>query len=663
MDDWLAHLTIIPALDAMSGRLSAPFYADAVRAALKQLLLRNVIDSPNGEPLFGAERLRWFKMQLPLMHCSKPGQPPFDMSFFVLSSYRASSFKFFFEMISRWLVPGRRLNVVLLFAADFRISEIGPELFTLCEVMVRVESEEERDLLLRHLPTVEAEVRLGMGSAYFARRILEMRGLTADEKTAQIHEHIASLIKRAPKVFDNTLFEEMQHLLVTCKDEFKDERSATHLSRLIGVRHLFRKELQSLATTAPRKRHLLIKLQKVSLLGSRSVLGVMIGVRFLRDMERLEERQLIKALQSYLTAMRVVEGSYIIQRRSHELTATLYLEVESEGGAPFSLEEIKQLRRHLPAELKRRIEHPMHPLFNPRNEEEIFRNTLALANQLCLVRDLPQVFISFDEQTVNQLTFAVILVRVLRDDCPLQELIRRAACQFEFIQERQRQVGLVRRRYPKEATVFRVRMDKEPFLRLDHSLDIFKARQFVVAELTRAVGEMRDYNGGMLSKQHELLEALRKLLEEEGLVPHYLVDNFFHSLSPSIMRSLMEPHALKVLYQLMHAALDAGLLSFRAESVTFQEDQEFVYAAVLLDDLETRERLSTAIQELDLAPTSLVTASIMADLSCIGYIYRTDQSSRRMAFKEALLCSLGNSSSHRNASLLTPDSYPEISLG
>ena len=54
----------------------------------------------------------------------------------------------------------------------------------------------------------------------------------------------------------------------------------------------------------------------------------------------------------------------------------------------------------------------------PRNEEEVMRNILILSEQLKLVRDLPQIIVSFDEQTDKYVSFTVILLRILKSNPP-----------------------------------------------------------------------------------------------------------------------------------------------------------------------------------------------------------------------------------------------------
>ena len=85
------------------------------------------------------------------------------------------------------------------------------------------------------------------------------------------------------------------------------------------------------------------------------------------------------------------------------------------------------------------------------------------------------------------------------------------------------------KKHRKEASVHRVKVPKEQFLRRDHSIDLYKARQTVVSEISRVVGEIRDYNGGMISKQNELLCSVKRLLGDMKNSDELLLENFFYS--------------------------------------------------------------------------------------------------------------------------------------
>jgi hypothetical protein len=183
----------------------------------------------------------YFLALLPYVSSTLLEKVPSNLSFFVVSRYRSDAFRFFFDMIIRWLVPGKRLNAIALFAGDFAIPSVSGDLYSLCEVVVRIDDPEDVKHIQANLSTIETELRLGMESSYYARRILEIKGVNADEKIELVQERITAIIRRLPKYFDYDLISEMQHLFVMCRDEFKALRQSGHLTRIICCLFLFRK--------------------------------------------------------------------------------------------------------------------------------------------------------------------------------------------------------------------------------------------------------------------------------------------------------------------------------------------------------------------------------------------------------------------------------------
>ena len=188
----------------------------------------------------------------------------------------------------------------------------------------------------------------------------------------------------------------------------------------------------------------------------------------------------------------------------------------------------------------------------PRNEEEIMRTILILSNQLKYATDLPQVTISFDMQTEEELRFTVILLRPLKgNESPLSEIILNAKTELKVYRIESKKVGPLRKKYVKEANVFAVGVSKKKYKRKDFSIDLFKARQTVSSELERIFSGIRDFNGGILSKQQEVYQELRSLLKgvlhgKEFARKLLLLD---HSPSPRIdrlsscLQTSFPPHA------------------------------------------------------------------------------------------------------------------------
>ncbi len=643
--------------DTPEANASATLYREAIRNILKQIIPKDLFSEKASDIETLEDQRDQFHSFLPLFSHLPIGTVPCNLSFLLLSKYRANAFKFFFDMISRWLVPGKRLNVVVMYAGDFQMPGISDETYTACEVVIRADHEADLLEIQRNLPIIETEVCLGVESSHYARRILEIKGLSTHEKTAMIQEHIAYLVGRLPQHFDYDVFTEMQHVLVTAREEFKSIRECQHLSRIISIHYLFRKAIRIALKSSPEKRYLSLKLFRAKLNfpeGQKSVLSVIVGVNFLKEKEIFEEKHLLKAIQNYLPTAQAIPSSFFANRRGSEHICTLYLEIEKVNGQEFTGEEVAILRKELPNDLKDRIEHLMHPVFMPRNEEEIMRNILSLSNQIKFIRDIPQVFISFDEQTHANLFFTVILVRVMvPGSASIVEMFKNADTFLEYVHDRCKMVGFLRKRYTKEATVFRVKFRKDAFLRRDHSIDLYKARQAVVEELSRIVGEVRDFNGGMISKQNELLCAVRESLGDAAKHNELLLENFFYSLAPVIMRTVLEPNALKTLFLMLLKAVEQGFFKEDSYFLQIQTEPNFVFVIIASMDRSIKGEVIRALNKFQFHSSELANSYVKVyDIPYIGYIYRCDDVQKQALFTLSLRTTIETWAQKKNVPVL-----------
>lgn len=649
-----------PAFVGQSATLNQELYTGIIRSALDKIFsertaIRESFDELD-DSICSFELRDFCLSHLPLVAATKSPELPGTMSFFALTLERPGVFKFFYEMITSWLIPGRRLSVVLIYSADFRLPALGDEVYFLCEMMVRVENERQMEQILDNLPAIETEIEMGLASSYYARRILEIKGFSADEKTAAIQEDIAHLIDYFPDDFDQDVVTEMQHVLLICREEFKAARECRHLSRIIGLHYFFRRRLLEALKNAPKKRHIYLKLFRARLKldeGRKNVIGILVGVNFFKDREVFDKIHLIKAIQSYIPSARSIENSFFANRRGSEPVCTLYMEIEKNTGEAFTGEEIRMLREQLPNDLKVRIKHLLHPVFMPRNEEEIIRNILSLSSQIKYIRDIPQVFITFDEQTHSHVFFTIALVRIFTpDSLSIQEMFKKSGTFLAYIHDRCQIVGNLRRKYKKEATVFRTNLPKDQFLRADHTIDINKARQTVVSELFKTIGDIRDFNGGMISKQNEVLLDLKKHLKDCLKYNELLLENFFYSLTPVIMRNVLDVEALCTLFLMLLDAIDEF---YNAENYALKifSNNQFVFVMLKADDRSLKEELSKVITKMQLHSSLLANSYVSVyEEIYLGYIYRTDDPEEQQLFSETIQQALVSWNTKKHSSLL-----------
>ncbi len=547
-----------------------------------------------------------------------------QLSLHLVCRHRLNIGKFFYEMIHRWLLPGRRLDVAFSFSSDFKVVE-GSDLYTLAEMAIRLDKEIDRDHVEHNLRVIETEIRLGMVSVYHASRLLDMHLLSAQEKNGILQEKISKLIQRNPDEIDYDIFGELQHFTVMSKDEFKTPRDPHHLSRLITLFYLFRKSIERDQEKRPDKRHIRLKLATVQLdlpWGMKKVLGVCVALNFLRPNELFEERHLIRALQNGLAGIKAVPDSFFVNQGVDDGIHTLYLEIEKENGQDFTTAELQHYRRFLPDELKRTVEVPLNSLFMPRNEEEVIRHVVSLSGQLRFVKDLPQVILIFDEQKEGDLYFTVLLVRILYpSSASIQTVFSKDDSMMTYIPDRVKRVGMLRKRYPKEATIFRLKFSSKPFLRDDHSVDLFRARQSIIQELQRLVGDVRDYNGGMIAKQIELLASLQQLIGADR-ASRRLLESFFHAIYPIESRSIVPPEQLKKLFFLWKQLLDDP-----SQKIVTDQDELAVYVMAKAGHLPE-------IDPANFVEMQLISARPEQEEKFLGYLFFSQDVTERERFLE-----------------------------
>lgn len=617
--------------------IESEYYRDGAQDLIRRLVPADLLKEKG--VCRPAERARFSDM-LPLISWSDLSKAPCALSVLLLCKHRLNACNFFYDMVSRWLLPQKRVNVELFFTSDVRLPSLSEDLLSVAEIVIHLKSAQDVEEVKRNLQTIETEIRLGVVSNYHARRILEFKGLSSDGKTAMIQEKIGSLIQSHSKDFDRGIFAQMQQFLVNCQEEFKNERDYHHISRIISNLYSLRKLLKQNIDVFPNKRHIHLKFLKTQLSSQKTkhVLGVLVGLNFLREHEVFETSHLICAIQKHFPFIRPVEGSFFMDRATDGALQTLYLEIEKPEGSDFSLEEVHLLKASLPDQIKGHIEQLAHPIFMPRNEEEVLRNIMALSRQLRFVNDMPQVIISFDEQSQEDLAFTVILLRVQLENSPtLQEIFAKSDSPLKYIPDRVRRVGHLRKKYVKEATVFRTVVKNSSFLRPDYSVDLYKARQFIFLELCKLIGEIRDYNGGMIYKQSELLNALKASLGKLGEQHRILLEKFYYAINPIEMRTSVEIDHLKQLFLLLlQAAKTDSLLHKKTGDFLYKQDAKRVIAMIPVD-ARRKKMLSDSMNELKLPVHQFVSCGLEIDGTCFaGYLLLSEDRQMQARFLSAL---------------------------
>jgi len=605
---------------SISFEKDVPFlYKQRVHDLLKQAFTASFFNKT------AEEKRTYLNEQLPLVHWLFESS---SLSIIVVTKHRFNASLFFYDIVSRWLVPQKALNVDLFFTADFQIPMSNEKNFTVMEITVPLSSKTEAEEIKTNMRSLETEIRLGISSDYHAKRILEFKGLSNDRKVALIQEKIGSLIQSHSKDFGQGIFSQMQHFLVTCPDDFKSIRDYHHISRIISNLHQIKKLLREKVDSSPQKRHLFLKFLKTKLHMStedKNVLGILVGMNFVNDHEVFEKEHLVNAIKNFVHNVKMVENSFLEENLGKKEIQAVYLEVEKENGVDFAFEEIQHLRFVLPNYLKEHVQKLVHPIFMPRNEEEVMRNIMTLANQLRFVHDIPQIIISFDQQTISELSFTVIFMRILKPHDPtLESVFEHFPAKFKFVQERVKVVGAIRKKYLKEANVFRVLLKEEDYLR-DQVLDLNKARADIFAELGRIFGEIRDYNGGMIEKQNVAYENLKMQLAQTAVQNSDILEKFFYAIAPQEMTVITDSGCLKELFLFL---LD--IARTKNDHFALKEDNKMVYLIIPVANDKSENKYLMTLEKLFLFSPELFSFKVvLSDILYLGYVFSCEDSEKQ----------------------------------
>ncbi len=570
--------------------------------------------------------------------------------------------RFLLDIYSRWTIPGKQLIIPSVNCLAFEFTRFPGYAFFIHHIVALIENPKDLSIFMMNVPILAEEIRLNILSVQHARRIISLMPLTLDQKRliiqenilslldrpgkeiepnlfehmhlflikvsaekkiAQIKEQIAPLLEYQPRYFERDFFTELQSYVSLFSDEFVANREMKHLTRIISYKYLFRKLISTESLSYPHQRHLYFKLIHSTLiigLEVKRVIGVLVAINILLENEVIEERHIFSAIQSILPKALKVPGSVIFDRRTNNNVRTIYFEIYKEGGN-FSLAENKHVTKRLAREIKTRIESVINPIFMPRNEEEVMKNILILSNQLKYVQDLPQVMINFHKQTSSTISFTVIFVRVIKaEDIPLQKLFKKFKSSVIFSDYEVKSVGCLRKKYPKEANIFEMQLEKKNFLRRDFSVDLNAARRFVYNILCEMTGEVRDYNGGMISKQSEVLNSLKKLLLQINIHNDFLLENFFYSLTPNYMQSILKPTVLKKLFLILLEAVEHDY----SKNVLFLKTQivedHFLLTLGAINPTY-KEFIEQKLEGLNIEPSTLTSSFVnVYEISCLSYV-------------------------------------------
>ena len=592
----------------------------------------------------------WVQDFFPVIKANVPDTAPeiFSLFFFCQASKLYKTETLLGQFLQSRLIPNKEISILSSQHLYFHFENLANEGFLGMRVQILIEDAMQLNHFKNNMPQLSQELRQAMRAPHLARSFLEAKSLSDDLKTTLIFQDLANLLKKFPHLFDQTIFMELKRFLALSSKEFLESRSSRHLAKILAAHHMKRKFIARSVALFPNERHLRVRLAQTRLqflFGTKSVVGLMIGVCLLDRNEFFEEKHILLAVQKIIPQVQSVKGSFYVYQAPHDMIRTLYLEIEKRNGEPINMHERGMLKRLLPNELKASVEKLIPAVFMMRNEEEIMKNILILSQELKYFSDLPQVMITLEQQSGSDLVFTIVLVRLLHKHAKsLDQLFREGDESADFQIDRVQIVGYLRKKYPKEANTFRLRIPKESsLLRADSSVNFYLARQNVMQILNKAVGEVRDYNGGMILQQVEQFSQLKEAFPVTSLHHPDLLENFFYALTPIEIQATLPLEQLQTLFRLLLEAISEELPKRESYILKSEKRGDNTFVLIRAREVSYREYIQRSLNALELFPKSLCSTHVDIQGSyCSGFIYDCSDVERQHKFLDMIKLALSS---------------------
>jgi len=580
------------------------------------------------------EKLETFEALLPFVSWDLCEAAPGIVSVYLICRHAATKvFSFMSHIVSYTLVPGKRLETAVEQAMEF---SIGDSAYIFCEIGLHVDFQKDLAKVRRNLPFAAAEIRRGISSPHAARAMLERREFFDTIKIEFVYNDLHFLCRRRPELFDGRIFSMLEAVFARTTSSFRALRRTRHFSRVIatffyldylismgGGKELNRRQVH--LHTFPAKLRFPF--------GERSVTGIAVAASALEPGEFLTMTQLMAAVTALLPSVRLVKNSEIEFTPSQYSGALHYFEIENIEGSPITHAQRCILRELLPGEIKGHIERLIHPIFMPRNDEEIYRNVVRLSAALESLAP-PQITINYEHQIDGHLVFSAVCVRPIRLDAPpLSEIFEGSPHRLFFDQVKV--VGKLSDELVKEANIFRIHVAKHKFMRKDGSIDIYKTQTALFSDLRRLMPDLADFHHDLIEELKSELGDLKVAVGQIGKNEEHLLEALFYSMSPSPKESAITTEAFVGLFRLLLESTQESQSRRVTDDLWMGECEAYSGVVIRQREMGPREEIASCLATLEIPSTHYAIAEVVSGSAT--YLCYVCCHPERRTFSEAVL--------------------------
>ncbi len=569
--------------------------------------------------------------------------------------------RFLSDYFTKWLLPGKILTLDHVHSSIVKFILSPLREFFFHEIFVKIDSTKKLAEIKENIATIIKDIKINILTVSRTRRILSIDNLSHEQKkiiiqenisefldiqslgsnqnlfdqmqlfiqkassennTQSIRNHISPLLDKKPQYFKRDLFNELHLFIFPMSKNLKDPRSILYLSRVVSYSYLLQKNITY--NSSPEQKGSLVstKILRTHIKGQeyKKLIGVITAIGQGVNHEISDENQILVCIHSIIPSAKLIPNSVINSKKNSSEARIIYLEIIKNSG-DFSKQEIAQLQNNLTREILSKLGTFNNTIFMPRNEEEVLRNVLTLSNQIKFPSDLPQIMINYRSQEKNHLQFTVIIVRVEHPWLNKITVEPRQSNKKIFIRELEKKtVGMVRKKIKKHAYIIEISSLKKKYLRKDFSLDLISARKEVLDFILSLTGDARDFNGGMIAKQTEVLTDLKRQLFQNNFSDDFCIENFFYSFIPRFMQSILPATSLKHSFLFLQEALqhDFNKCIYFTKTITWEK---YFIITVATINQSFRQFIDHKISNIDFDPSSLaVSYTYNQEIPVLSYV-------------------------------------------
>lgn len=538
-----------------------------------QLLSRWLADSEKENLLTGSPLLD------PIVKIHRIKQ---KMELFVVAPDKPWASRFFHFMATKAVIPSCSLHPELYAAVTARVGNCKDRvLIGYCSLDIPQKygwMEKEKDFFTH-------QVKAGLLSERAAFGVMQLGATNKEERLASLEEKLVHYLSVFFKEEMTQYHLMAKQFICQVEDFWIKERDLFAvlkiIMRLIGFSH--RLSFPSRFDPAS----FLLKSYKLSTntaLGPITVIGVCLAIELQTDFHLFRQNLLEDILASEQIDFAFKTKSLVRLSTQNPRHLLLYFEF-------FPKSESQKWVNKIHAALEKAICPMVHPLFVQRNEEELLRYSVVLANQVKSKKDVPHVAILFDRYSHREIHFSAAIV--LMSSVALQshdKWMLHIEMTPSLKLEKWRSLGDKTTKWQKELFIITGVLPTENYLRPDYTVDFFAARAQFLESLERVFGVCRDYNGAMMAEERKSYDELAMHFSQDSLKKTFF-ERFFCALAPAEARLIYREEIL-TLFEMVCT------ITSQKKELLFSEDRKFVVSTLARQEIFTCSSLEQKKNEI-----------------------------------------------------------------